>query len=202
MPKPDDVGVGTAMLVLNRTNQLLLGLRKGAHRAGHWSFPGGWLDRADTETVQAAIRETLEETGLTVHVAKPFCWVTEDHPSIETRTVTLYHVTDYYGWVGEPKVMEPNKCERWEWFDLDNLPSPLFPGLADAIEQYKKREAEVSLLREAEDALRASTGAYEALDAVAQDFPEVGRLLPGLHRERNKLKAFLSKLSKYLGPLL
>jgi len=27
---------------------------------------------------------------------------------------------------GEPKVLEPNKLEKWEWRDFDNLPEPLF----------------------------------------------------------------------------
>jgi 8-oxo-dGTP diphosphatase len=122
------------MVVLNAEGKILLGLRKGAHRAGHWSFPGGWLDREDTETAIAAIRETLEETGLVVRKAVQHIWVTEDHPSIQTRTVTLYHITRHGEWEGDPVVMEPNKCEVWRWFDLDDLPSPLFPGLQGAID--------------------------------------------------------------------
>jgi len=27
---------------------------------------------------------------------------------------------------GEVQLMEPDKCEQWEWFEWDNLPSPLF----------------------------------------------------------------------------
>ncbi|MDB4277993.1 NUDIX domain-containing protein [Deltaproteobacteria bacterium] len=135
MPKPDDVGVGTAMVVLNAEGEILLGKRKGAHRAGHWSFPGGWLDRADTETAHAAIRETLEETGIVVRKAVQHIWVTEDHPSIQTRTVTLYHITRAGEWSGDPMVMEPDKCEVWRWFRLDDLPSPLFPGLQGAIDR-------------------------------------------------------------------
>jgi hypothetical protein len=27
---------------------------------------------------------------------------------------------------GEPKVMEPEKCEGWDWYPLDRLPEPLF----------------------------------------------------------------------------
>lgn len=142
MPKPSDVGVGTAMLILNGKGQLLLGLRKGAHRSGHWSFPGGWLDRADTHTEDAAIRETLEEAGIVVLKAEKHIWVTEDHPEIETRTVTLYHVSRTGQWVGEVKVMEPNKCERWGWFDLDKLPKPMFPGITEAIAYLPELDGE------------------------------------------------------------
>jgi ADP-ribose pyrophosphatase YjhB (NUDIX family) len=38
---------------------------------------------------------------------------------------------------GEPMVMEPEKCESWGWYDLDNLPSPLFAGIKETIESYK-----------------------------------------------------------------
>ena len=27
---------------------------------------------------------------------------------------------------GEPKVMEPDKLELWDWYDINNLPEPLF----------------------------------------------------------------------------
>jgi 8-oxo-dGTP diphosphatase len=133
MSKPDDVGVGTAIFVLDASNKILLGKRKGAHRAGHWSVPGGWVDREDSDIKVAVIREAYEETGITVKYAEQLCWVTEDHPEIETRTVTLYYITWNGEWSGTPYVAEPNKCEVWEWFDLDDLPSPLFPGMEDAI---------------------------------------------------------------------
>lgn len=135
MPKPDDVGVGTALLILNEKGQILLGKRKGAHRAGYWSFPGGWLDRSDTETKFAVIRETAEETGLIVHDAEQHLWVTEDHPEIGVRTVTLYHIARPGQWNGIPEVLEPDKCEKWGWYYPHSLPSPLFPGLRGAIDQ-------------------------------------------------------------------
>ena len=134
MPKPDDVGVGTAMLLINDDGQVLLGKRKGAHRAGFWSVPGGWLDRADADTVQAAIRETYEETGLEVTIAEPHIWLTEDHPEIECRTVTLYHTA--LCWKGEPHAMEPDKCEEWRWFPINALPTPLFPGVYQAVQEF------------------------------------------------------------------
>ena len=51
------------------------------------------------------------------------------------RTVTLYHVALHSEWRGVPKVMEPEKNAGWKWFSMDNLPSPLFPGLGGAIER-------------------------------------------------------------------
>jgi 8-oxo-dGTP diphosphatase len=38
---------------------------------------------------------------------------------------------------GEPQVMEPEKLESWGWYDLDDLPSPLFNAITNYIEAYK-----------------------------------------------------------------
>lgn len=143
MPKPDDVGVGTAVIVLNETGQILLGKRKGAHRAGHWACPGGWLDRDDSSTDIAAIREVKEETDIEIRRIEPLCWTTEDHPELGVRTVTLYHlaVKDNDGWAGEPEVTEPEKCEEWGWFNTSDLPDPCFPGLKEAVMKLRRKRA-------------------------------------------------------------
>jgi 8-oxo-dGTP diphosphatase len=134
MPRPNDVGVGTALIVLNEKQEILLGKRKGAHRAGHWCCPGGWIDRSDTSTSDAVIREALEEAGLTVHIVSHLGWTTEDHPELGVRTITLYHFAEPDHWEGEASVMEPDKCEEWGWFPLNDLPDPLFPGIEGMVD--------------------------------------------------------------------
>ena len=37
----------------------------------------------------------------------------------------------------EPQLLEPESCESWGWYDLDDLPSPLFSSVEQAIESYK-----------------------------------------------------------------
>ena len=139
MPRPNNVGVGTALLIFNRDRKVLLGKRKGAHRAGCWAPPGGWLDRPDVSTEEAVIRETFEETGLVVRFAERFFWTTEDQPELGARTVTLYHLARPHDWSGTPEVREPNKCDEWRWFALDDLPGPMFPGVGEALDEYRER---------------------------------------------------------------
>ena len=38
---------------------------------------------------------------------------------------------------GEPHVLEPEKCEGWDWYSLDNLPMPLFAVEPQYIEAIK-----------------------------------------------------------------
>ena len=34
---------------------------------------------------------------------------------------------------GKPKVLEPHKCECWDWFEWSNLPHPLFIPITNLI---------------------------------------------------------------------
>ncbi len=36
---------------------------------------------------------------------------------------------------GEPRVTEPDKCERWDWFDPQALPQPLFAPVRSLLAQ-------------------------------------------------------------------
>jgi 8-oxo-dGTP diphosphatase len=135
MPKPNDVGVGTALIIISPKGEILLGKRKGSHAAGNWSVPGGWLDRDDKTTAHAVVREVAEETDLIFQPSDvhSMLWTTEDHPDF--RSVTLYHYIELQHEVF-PRTREPHKCEGWQWFPLQELPSPLFPELDKAIDHF------------------------------------------------------------------
>jgi hypothetical protein len=40
---------------------------------------------------------------------------------------------------GKPIVKEPDEIERWDWFDPNKLPDPMYPPSKKAIEQYFRR---------------------------------------------------------------
>ncbi len=124
------VGVGVFVI---RGRQVLFGKRKGSHGSETWAPPGGKLDEG--ETVEAcAVRETLEETGLNVNNPRKALVYTEDYFQEEGRQfITVYVLADYVS--GEAEVKEPEKAERWEWFEWDNLPQPLFLTIQHLLEQ-------------------------------------------------------------------
>lgn len=127
--------IGLGVMVKNKDGQILLGLRLSPHGQGTWSFPGGHLEFGET-MAEAAIRETKEETDLDVSDLELISVADEmgalDKGKHYINIGFLAHAVN-----GELKIMEPEKCERWEWFSLDKLPAPLFEGTALVIERYK-----------------------------------------------------------------
>ncbi|MDP3837085.1 MAG: NUDIX domain-containing protein [bacterium] len=85
---------------------------------------------------QAAIRETYEEAGLIVSDLELISVADElgglDEGKHYVNIGFLAHAAS-----GNPTVKEPEKWDRWEWFDLNKLPEPLFEGPRLMIERYK-----------------------------------------------------------------
>lgn len=84
----------------------------------------GWHLEFGESWEACAKRETQEETGVRTTNIR-FGAVTNDIFSVEKKHyIALYMVTDWQS--EEAKVLEPEKCERWERFSWDQLPGPLF----------------------------------------------------------------------------
>lgn len=114
--------VGVAVILMRSGNDVLLGKRKGSHGTGTWSFPGGKLEHYETSR-QRALIELTEETGLTdknVILIDKHPWkVTEDFFPEGLHYLTVYLRAKYIS--GNPRVMEPDKCEEWRWYSWSNL---------------------------------------------------------------------------------
>ena len=90
------------------------------HR-GYWSSPGGHLDFGESP-VDAAIRETREETGVTVRDVE-FVALTND---VMEESGKHYITIWLRGVVDDPTVTIIDKSEIAEaaWFNPDSLPNP------------------------------------------------------------------------------
>jgi 8-oxo-dGTP diphosphatase len=117
------VGVG---VIVVRGDEVLFGLRRGAHGAGTSSFPGGHVDQGEG-TEACALRELEEETGLR-GVNPRRVGESKDIFPEGLRYRTIFVRVDWAG--GEPAVREPEACERWRWFSRDQAPEPLFLPVA------------------------------------------------------------------------
>jgi 8-oxo-dGTP diphosphatase len=129
------VRVGVAVVV-RRNGRLLMGLRKGSHGAGTWSVPGGSLQPGET-IAECAARELIEETGM---VAEPndielLGCTNRVYAAENGQHFTTVYVLAMVWPEEEPRVMEPDKCERWEWRDRDDVPGRLFEPLANILRE-------------------------------------------------------------------
>lgn len=141
MPRPNNVNIGVAVLVVNDSAshdiwydpQLLLIKRRGAHCGNTWAGIGGWVDVEDRSPVETCQRELFEEVGLEDVQYSDFKLRTitsEFHEDLQIRTVTIYYELCYdSSRHGIPVIKEFDKCSAVEWFKRGELPSPLFPKL-------------------------------------------------------------------------
>jgi 8-oxo-dGTP diphosphatase len=114
--------VGIAVFVI-KDDKILLGKRKNAHGEGCWSCPSGHLEYQESWE-DCAKREVMEEAGIEIKNIR-FSTATNDIFEKEQKHyITIYMISDFVS--GEVKIMEPHKCEQWEWFEWGKLPHPLF----------------------------------------------------------------------------
>lgn len=127
--------VGVCVLI-TKNNKILLGKRKGSHGDGTWSTPGGHLEFFE-KIKECAIREVKEETDMDIEISEDEIFtITNDFFEKENKHyITLYlkAKTDQ-----EPKNMEPEKCEEWKWFSLDEFPENLFVPIQNLLKQKER----------------------------------------------------------------
>ena len=118
--------VGVA-LVIRKNGKVLLHKRKGKHSPGTWAFTGGHQEKWESFE-ETAIREMIEEVG-NLEVTIPVFWtaINTFFPKENKHYVVIIMISDWIS--GEPQVIEPEKCECWEWYSWDALPEPLMEGL-------------------------------------------------------------------------
>jgi len=116
-----------------KDGKVLLGKRKSSHGSGEYAWPGGHMEYLESFE-ECAKREVKEETGVEIK---------------NIRFLRLYNLKEYkpkhyvdIGLIaewksGSPKVLEPDKCESWGWYELEKLPKPLFATLPSYFEAYR-----------------------------------------------------------------
>lgn len=134
----EGIGFAVDIVILNKKGQVLLGERLAKAGFGTWGFPGGHI-RFNEKIKECAKRELEEElgSGIKIEIIDKVISVRESWVPpyyIHHIAITLEAVYQE----GEPKVMEPESCKKWQWFDFDNLPSPLFSGVEEVLKNYQQ----------------------------------------------------------------
>ena len=131
--KNDDrplVGVGVAVVDQGR---ILLVQRGHEPNQGLWAVPGGKVELGESLT-GAAVREVMEETGLSVEVGDVI-WAGE-HISEHGHIVLI----DFLGSVVGGDLAAADDADRAEWVPLDQAAEyPLTPTMHQLIEVLRAR---------------------------------------------------------------
>lgn len=126
---PPRIGVG---VIVVKNGKVLLGKRRNSHGDGTWSFPGGHL-RFGEEVEECARREVQEETGLEISNLRRGPYTNDMFEQERRHYVTIFVIAQCAG--GALDNREPEKCERWDWFEWRALPQPLFLPIRNLLRQ-------------------------------------------------------------------
>jgi 8-oxo-dGTP diphosphatase len=135
------MGIGFGVMLL-RDGKVLLGQRhedpakadSELQGEGTWTLPGGKLEFKESFE-DGTTREVMEETGITINPkALKLISVTNDIKG-NAHFVTIGFLCEDFQ--GEAQVKEPDEITQWQWFNLDNLPNPMFFPSEKLINNYK-----------------------------------------------------------------
>jgi 8-oxo-dGTP diphosphatase len=124
IPPQVRVGVGAFVLASSQESvenpRFLIGKRINSHGSGTYALPGGHLEFGETPEL-CALREVQEETGLNITNVR-FLTATNDIMQADGK----HYITLFMACVREndsdlPEVLEPDKCEGWEWVSWEDM---------------------------------------------------------------------------------
>ena len=135
----EQVRVGVAVIIRDG-DKILLGHRSknkkdtgGIIGRDTWTLPGG-KQEFDETILDCAARETKEECNLDVSDLQILTAC--DDIDVDRHFVTITTIANVYS--GDLKIMEPEKEDEWKWFDINNLPTNLYPPSENSLIKYKE----------------------------------------------------------------
>lgn len=120
-------------VIVYKDGKILFGKRKNAHGDGTRSFPWWHLEFGE-EVFECAKREVLEETWLTIKNLRIGPYTNDVFDQENKHYITLFIISEYDSW--DLQIMEPEKCDAWEWKSKEEIPETVFLPIQNLINQW------------------------------------------------------------------
>jgi len=138
----DHIKVGAGVVII-QDGKTLLAKRMGSHAEGYYGSLGGHVEFGETP-VEAVKREALEELGIEIGNVK-FATCT-NMMKYGKHYVDISFTAEILN--GEPTICEPDKIAHVGWYDLDNLPEPLFEPVRIVLDAIKNKQTYFEICEE------------------------------------------------------
>lgn len=114
----DYIGVGVGAAIFNDEGKLFITKRgkKAKNERGKWEIPGGGVEFGETFE-QAIKREIMEEHGIEIEILELLGICDHIIPKEKQHWVSPTFICKIV--TGEPRIMEPDKCEEFGWFTIE-----------------------------------------------------------------------------------
>lgn len=127
----DKPGISAAIIV--QDNQVLMVRRRVREGQLSWQFPAGAIESGESAEA-AAVRETLEETGLTVEAVKLL------GERVHPKTGRLMSYTACNPISGTARVADADELDAVAWVSLGEIPEYVPYGLFEPVQAYLDEE--------------------------------------------------------------
>lgn len=121
-------------LILQHKGNILM-LKQTTKNGGKYTLVGGTVEE-DEFPVEALVRETKEETGVTISRNDVHLVHTLFKKKKGDNRIVLYFKVK--NWEGKLKSKEPDKFEKVDWFPLGQLPINTSPTVKFVLERYNE----------------------------------------------------------------
>ena len=113
MPRTRHTIIPAVQMILRKGDQVLLARRfQTGYEDGKYGLPAGHVD-GNESLARACVREAKEEVGVTVLVNDLKLFHIVSRLGDDGERVDFFFETTK--WAGEPKIMEPHKCDEVSW---------------------------------------------------------------------------------------
>lgn len=124
--------------IINRNNKIVLMRRfNTGYKDGYFTLPAGHIEENELPK-ETMIREIKEETGIIckkedlnpIHVI---------HRITDTGRTYVDYFFEIQNFENEPIILESNKCDVLDWFDINELPENTLEHVKETINHIKNK---------------------------------------------------------------